>query len=147
MMGGTVSLEDTDRLRMTNGCYQLVGDVSVVLPGHTLANGWLHQTGQRRQHIDGWVDLKDKYIRCQSAGSLIRPNRWVPCQGYKSRKHVPHLREQWLLPLRVQCTGGNCSVMWVFKAACQLEKIRIWLYCPFYIVQWIWEKWELLTSN
>lgn len=37
--------------------YQLVGHVSVVLPGHSLPDGRLHQTGQGWQHIDGWVDL------------------------------------------------------------------------------------------
>lgn len=42
-------------------CYQLVRDISVVLPGHPLTDGGLHQTGQRGQHIDGWVDLKDRY--------------------------------------------------------------------------------------
>lgn len=37
--------------------YQLVGDVAVVLPGHALPDGRLHQTGERGQHVDGGVDL------------------------------------------------------------------------------------------
>lgn len=41
-------------------CYQLIGDVSVVLPGHSLPDGRLHQTWQWRQHVDGRVNLEHK---------------------------------------------------------------------------------------
>lgn len=41
-------------------CYQLVRNISVVLPGHPFADGRLHQTGQGGQHIDRRVDLRDK---------------------------------------------------------------------------------------
>ena len=36
----------------------LVGDRAVVVPGHALADGGLHETRQRRQHVDGRVDLR-----------------------------------------------------------------------------------------
>ena len=36
---------------------ELVGHVRVVLPGHSLADGGLHQSTQRGQHVDGRVDL------------------------------------------------------------------------------------------
>ena len=39
---------------------ELVGDVAVVLPGHALANGGLHETGERGQHIDRGIDLESK---------------------------------------------------------------------------------------
>lgn len=37
--------------------YELVRDIAVVFPGQLLTNRRLHQTGQRRQDIDWWVDL------------------------------------------------------------------------------------------
>ena len=37
--------------------HQLIGDVRVVLARHALADGRLHETRQRRQHVDGRVDL------------------------------------------------------------------------------------------
>lgn len=37
--------------------HQLVGDVGVVLARHALADGGLHETRQRRQHVDRRVDL------------------------------------------------------------------------------------------
>lgn len=36
---------------------QLVGNVGVVLTGHALADGGLHQTGERWQHVHWRVDL------------------------------------------------------------------------------------------
>lgn len=36
---------------------QLVGHVGVVLSGHALTNGRLHETTQRGKHVDGWVHL------------------------------------------------------------------------------------------
>lgn len=36
---------------------ELVGNVPVVLPGHSLPDGRLHQTGERREHVDGGEDL------------------------------------------------------------------------------------------
>lgn len=36
---------------------QLVGHVGVVLAGHALADGRLHESGEGRQHVDGRVDL------------------------------------------------------------------------------------------
>jgi hypothetical protein len=36
---------------------QLIGHVRVVLPGHVLTDGRLHQTRQRWQHVHWWVDL------------------------------------------------------------------------------------------
>ena len=41
--------------------YQLVGDISMVFTGHSFTDGGLHQSRQRGQHIDGWVDLKGKH--------------------------------------------------------------------------------------
>jgi len=29
----------------------------MVFPGHVFTDGRLHQTGQRRKHVDWWVDL------------------------------------------------------------------------------------------
>ena len=40
---------------------ELVGYVGVILPGHPLANGALHQSGQGGQHVDGWVHLEKGY--------------------------------------------------------------------------------------
>lgn len=42
----------------TNGVLgvQLVGHIGVVLTSAALADSRLHQTGQRRQHVDGRVD-------------------------------------------------------------------------------------------
>jgi hypothetical protein len=37
--------------------YQLVGNVAVVLAGELLANRALHETRQRREHVDGRVNL------------------------------------------------------------------------------------------
>lgn len=37
--------------------HQLVGDIGVVLTGHALTDGGLHQTRQRWQHVDWRVDL------------------------------------------------------------------------------------------
>lgn len=37
--------------------YQLVGDISMVLSGHPLPNGGLHQPRQGREDVDGRVDL------------------------------------------------------------------------------------------
>lgn len=37
--------------------YELVGDVRVVSAGHSLPDGGLHETGERRKHIDGRIDL------------------------------------------------------------------------------------------
>jgi len=36
---------------------QLVGHFVVILAGHTLADGGLHQPGEGGQHVDGGVDL------------------------------------------------------------------------------------------
>ena len=36
---------------------QLVGDVGVILAGHALADGGLHETGQRGKYVDGREDL------------------------------------------------------------------------------------------
>ena len=38
---------------------QLVGHVAVVLSGHALADGTLHETRERRQHVDGRGDLTE----------------------------------------------------------------------------------------
>lgn len=35
---------------------QLVGHIGVVLTGAALTDSGLHQTGQRRQHVNGWPD-------------------------------------------------------------------------------------------
>lgn len=37
--------------------HQLVGHVSVILPGQLLSNSTLHQSRERRKNVDGWVDL------------------------------------------------------------------------------------------
>ena len=39
---------------------ELVGHIAVILPGHALANGGLHETGERGQHIDRGIDLQKK---------------------------------------------------------------------------------------
>ena len=37
--------------------YQLIGDITVILPGEFLTDSTLHETRQRRQHVDGRVNL------------------------------------------------------------------------------------------
>ena len=37
--------------------YELVRDISVILPCQLLTDGTLHQPRQRGQNIDGWIDL------------------------------------------------------------------------------------------
>lgn len=56
--------------------YQLVGDISVVLSGHALPNGRLHQPRQGREHVDGGVDLGEQKKGWQKARSK-RP--FPPC--------------------------------------------------------------------
>lgn len=41
--------------------YQLIGDISMVFTGHSFTDGRLHQSRQRGQHIDRWVNLKGKH--------------------------------------------------------------------------------------
>ena len=36
---------------------ELVGDIAVITAGHALANCRLHETGERRQHVNRRVDL------------------------------------------------------------------------------------------
>ena len=39
---------------------ELVGHIGVVLPGHPLPDGGLHQSAQRGKHVDWWVHLGDR---------------------------------------------------------------------------------------
>lgn len=41
--------------------YQLVRDISVIFSCHAFTNGRLHQSRQRRQHVDWWVHLERNF--------------------------------------------------------------------------------------
>lgn len=43
--------------------HKLVGDIRVVSAGHPLPDGRFHQTRERRQHVDGRIDLNHKDTR------------------------------------------------------------------------------------
>ena len=45
---------------LTNGIagVELVGDIAVILPRHSLADGGLHETRQGGQHVDRRIDLE-----------------------------------------------------------------------------------------
>ena len=59
--------------------YQLVGDVSMVSASHALTNGRFHQSRQRRQYIDGRIDLVMGVGKGKGSGARvsIAHTRWV----------------------------------------------------------------------
>lgn len=59
--------------------YELVGDRAVVVPGHALSDGGLHEPGERGQHVDGREDLLGVQLAVQvdlphrkKGGRLVR---------------------------------------------------------------------------
>jgi hypothetical protein len=60
-------MHNTDRHYLTYGIagVELVGHIAVVLPCHALANGGLHQSRQRWQHVDRRIDLQEKQQRLE----------------------------------------------------------------------------------
>ncbi len=64
-----VRIHNTDRQYLTYGIagVELVGHVAVILPSHALANGGLHQSRQRWQHVDRRIDLQEKQQRLEDS--------------------------------------------------------------------------------
>jgi hypothetical protein len=62
-----MKIHNTDGQYLTYGIagVELVGHVAVILPCHALANGGLHESRQRRQHVDRRIDLQEKQQRLE----------------------------------------------------------------------------------
>jgi len=78
--------------------YELIGDISMILPCQLLTNSALHQTRKRRQHIDGRVDLPvvelpiDEDLALSNVTSEIR-NRM--CDVYAKSYEVNRFIKKW----------------------------------------------------
>ncbi|KAI6761576.1 hypothetical protein HG531_002129 [Fusarium graminearum] len=82
---------------------QLVGNITVILSGHALTNSRLHQTRQRRQHVDGWVDTT--VIESSVNKDLTLSN--VTCQiGNRVKEKSGALQTAVLLKIAGEEAGG-----------------------------------------
>ena len=83
--------------------YQLVGDISMVLSGHALPNGGLHQPRQGREDIDGGVDLQGAEMEWQKQGPnfpLLPTSTCLPslCGSPETGPYSSHGKMDWSHP-------------------------------------------------
>ena len=91
---------------------QLVGHIGVILPGHSLTNGRLHQPGERGQHVDGRIDLSvvelpvHVYLALGNVASQVRDGMSDVIVGHRQDGDLSDRAVPALHPARPLVDGG-----------------------------------------